>query len=99
MTLNILSLGMAFAVGLGLGYLHFGGLWLTVQRVAAAQQPYLLLWASALGRLAISIVGFYGVLVWGGGLHLLVCMSGFLGMRYFLIRHERLRLRNFCHKE
>lgn len=99
MTLDILSLGMAFAVGAGLGFLHFGGLWQTVQRAATARQPYLLLWASALGRLVVTIGGFYGVLVWGDWIRLIVCLGGFVGVRCVLIRHWRQPLPDLPGKE
>jgi F1F0 ATPase subunit 2 len=87
--LDVLSLGLAFAVGVGVGFIHFGGLWLTIQRLATARQPHLLLGASALGRLGISVAGFYVVLGGGNWLHLLVCLGGFLGVRRFLIRRWR----------
>lgn len=87
--LDILSLGMALAVGIGLGVLHFGGLWQTIQRLATARQPHLLLWASSLGRLSISVAGFYGVMIWGDWLRLLICLVGFLSIRHFLIRRWR----------
>jgi F1F0 ATPase subunit 2 len=88
-TLDIQSLGMAFAAGAGLGFLHFGSLWQTLQRLATARQPHLLLCASTLGRLSLSVAGFYGVLVWGDWVHLLVCLTGFLSLRQFLIRRWR----------
>jgi F1F0 ATPase subunit 2 len=77
---------MVFAVGVGLGCLHFGGLWLTLQHLATARQPHLLLWTSALGRLGISVAGLYGVVARGDWVSLLVCLVGFLGVRRFLIR-------------
>ena len=85
----ILSFCMAFALGIGLGFLHFGALWQTLQRLATARQPHLLLLASSVIRLSISAAGLYGVIVWGDWLHLLVCLVGFLSIRQFLIRRWR----------
>jgi F1F0 ATPase subunit 2 len=89
MTPGILSFGIAFVVGAGLGFIHFCGLWQTIRHLATARQPNLLLWTSTLGRLGISVAGFYAVTVWGGWLHLLVCLAGFLSLRHVLIRRWR----------
>lgn len=83
---GILSFSIAFLVGIGLGFLHFGGLWQTLQHLATARQPHLLLWASSLARISVSVAVLYGAIVWGDWLHLLVCLMGFLCIRQFLVR-------------
>lgn len=80
---------IAFLVGLVLGFLHFGGLWWTVRHLPTARQPYLIIVGSALGRLGMSVVGFYVVVRGGSWVHLLVCLGGFLGARSLLIRYWR----------
>ena len=87
-TIDVLSVGIAMVVGFALGVLHFGGLWLTVQYLPTVRRPHLILWASTLGRIGVSLVGFYLVIRSGWG-PLLVCLGGFLGVRYFLMRRWR----------
>lgn len=68
------------AAGLLMGGLYFGGLWFTVNRVAGARNPQLLLGVSFLGRSALLLAAFYLLLLPGweaaaGG------MFGFLAAR------------------
>ena len=68
------------AAGLLMGGLYFGGLWFTVNRVAGARNPQLLLGISFLGRSALLLAAFYLLLLPGweaaaGG------MFGFLAAR------------------
>ena len=51
--------------GLLIGGLYFGGLWLTVNRVAEAQNPQFLIGASFLGRAALVVAAFYLLLLPG----------------------------------
>ena len=88
-TSNVLSVSIALVVGIALGFLHFGGLWLTLQYLPTARQPHRLVWTSAMGRLGISAVGLYGVVRGADWVHLLVCLGGFLSMRYVLVRRWR----------
>jgi len=72
--------------GVLLGGLYFGGLWWTVNRMPRASQPLNLYFASLIGRLAVLLVAFYGVLTYFGWLHLLGCLIGFLAARFVLTR-------------
>jgi F1F0 ATPase subunit 2 len=76
---------ISLMAGMGLGLVYFGGLWLTVQRLPAATRPALLTLSSFLGRLALCVLGFYGVTEgdWG---RLLLCLLGFLSSRTILLR-------------
>ena len=75
-----LLLGLALIVGCVLGAIYFGGLWLTVRELPTARRPALLMLASLLGRLAITLVGFY--LVSGGRWErLLLALLGFVCVR------------------
>lgn len=85
---NGVALGIAFAVGLGLGTLFFGGLWLTVQRIPTASWPALLALGSFWGRSTVCVAGFYLVMD-GGWARLVACFLGFLGARLALVRYWR----------
>lgn len=64
MTINtalLLEWSIAAGVGIGLGCIYFGGLWLTVSQTTRWRQPGLILLASLFLRLALV----------GGGLYLL----------------------------
>lgn len=77
----LLSLG----VGLLLGFLYYGGLWLTVQRLRKAERPGLLLLSSFLVRIALLLP----LLLWlsdGRFERLAAAFLGFLVMRHFLTR-------------
>ena len=91
MTSAPLALVLSFAAGLGLGLFYFGGLWLTVKRLAAAGQPALLAVGSLLLRNLAALAGFWFVM--GGQLdRLIAAVLGFFIVRTLLIR--RLRPRN-----
>jgi F1F0 ATPase subunit 2 len=82
---NLLSLGLALGGGIGLGIFYFGGLWMTVQRIPTARRPVFMSLSSFFGRLAVVLAGFF--LVMGGHWErLLVCLLGFLGVRFVLVR-------------
>jgi F1F0 ATPase subunit 2 len=69
---------------MGLGLFYFGGLWLTVRRLPGSRTPELLILGSFVGRLAVTLAGFY--LVMGGRWErLLACLAGFLITRTFLL--------------
>ena len=71
---------LGFLAGAGLGGLYFGGLWLTVARIADARRPRLLLALSALARLAGAVAVFYGLLQAGWEV-LAAALVGFLAAR------------------
>lgn len=88
MTSTPLALLLAFAAGLALGLFYFGGLWWTVNRVATAGQPGLLMLGSMLLRSAVVLAGFW--LVMDGQIdRLIACMVGFFVMRMILVRRFR----------
>lgn len=85
MTDVYLPLFGAFAAGLGLGLIYFGGLWLTVRKLPAARQPGLLAAGSLAGRMAVCLFGFYLVMD-GRWERLLSCLAGFVLIRISLVR-------------
>lgn len=76
---------LSFAVGLLLGLIFFGGLWLTVRRGTSAKYPIIWFGGSFLLRTAIVLAGFYWIAGdrWEG---LLLCVAGFLISRFLLTR-------------
>ena len=80
-----LWLVVALVVGGGLGVFYFGGLWLTVKRLATSRSPGLLFFGSFVVRTAATLGGFY--LVMGGRWErLAVCLAWFLVARAVLTR-------------
>jgi F1F0 ATPase subunit 2 len=80
-----LILLLAWMAGGVLGAFFFGGLWWTVRRAVAAQQPALWIFGSLLLRTGVALVGFYVV----SGRHLdrlLLCLLGFV-MARLLVTH------------
>ncbi|MBN1866215.1 ATP synthase subunit I [Candidatus Sumerlaeota bacterium] len=75
-----LSLALAFATGVALGAIFFGGLWWTIQKGGSSQQPALWFFGSFLLRTSIALAGFYSI---GRGHweRLLLCLAGFVMAR------------------
>jgi F1F0 ATPase subunit 2 len=77
---EFLTFAAVLLAGFGLGVIFFGGLWWTVQRGVASDQPAAWFMVSWLLRMSVTLVGFY--LVTGGHFErLLLCLLGFLGAR------------------
>src|SRR5580658_1998864 len=81
---EVLYLTFPFIAGLLLGTLFFGGLWLTVKKMAVARMPALLFLGSFVFRTAITLGGFYYVSL-GNWQRLLICGIGFLVARFGVI--------------
>lgn len=76
---------LAFAEGIALGFLFFGGLWLTVKIATNSKNPALWFLGSLVIRLPITLLGFYYI---GAGdlLGLISCVLGFTGARFLVFR-------------
>jgi F1F0 ATPase subunit 2 len=74
---EFLFLAPAFAAGLLLGGLFFGGLWWTIMKGVSSQRPALWFFGSMLLRTSITLAGFYfvGREDWQ---RWLLCLSGFV---------------------
>ena len=79
---------ITFIVGLGLGALYFGGLWLTVWYVAHSRSPALLTLGSFWTRTVVCLSGFYGVMhsQWE---RVLMCLLGFVCARSLFVHAVR----------
>ncbi len=86
--MNAAWLVFAIAFGAGLGMAYFGGLWLTIRKLAGTPNPVLLLFPSFLVRTAIVLVGFYLVMD-GRWERLLAALLGFVLARTVLIGYLR----------
>jgi len=86
---KLLLLPLAGLLGLALGCLYFGGLWLTVRRLPTAQNPVLLTFLSFFGRISVVVTGF-GLMAAGtpqtSPLYLLACLLPFFWVRNRLIQ-------------
>ena len=72
-----LTFVLAWAAGIGLGAIFFGGLWWTVRRGVASRRPALWFIGSLVLRTGLTLAGFYAV---SGGRweRLLLCVLGFV---------------------
>jgi F1F0 ATPase subunit 2 len=78
----------ALFTGFALGLLYFGGLWLTVRRMATAQSPALLFIVSFVVRAAVVVAGFY-LIMDGRWERAAGCMGGLLLARTLVCRRVR----------
>jgi len=78
-------MALAFIVGILLGTVFFGGLWLTVKKAVAAANPALWFLASSLLRTGIVLTGFYYITN-GDWRRLIICLLGFVAGRFMVIR-------------
>lgn len=75
----------AFLIGIAMGFIFFGGLYFTVQRIATLKHPEFFMLLSLLIRLGILLGGFF-VIKDGGIKNLLTAMAGVLVARFILIK-------------
>ena len=88
MSLSIYSL-LYLLIGLGLGILYFGGLWLTIKNMNQVRSPIVL----TLGSFVLRTGAVFLVLIyvarqgdWG---NILILLAGFITARIFLSRRIR----------
>jgi F1F0 ATPase subunit 2 len=79
---------LALLAGIVLGFVYFGGLWYTVQRINQAKHQALLFIGSFLLRTLVVLVGFY--LVADGRIErIAVSLLGFLVARQYIIKRAQ----------
>jgi len=79
---------VGLVVGVVLGYVYFGGLWLTIRKLQTAKNPAFLAVMSFNARLVLTMLGFFFVWQAGGRpdwLRLLSAVAGFLVARTLLV--------------
>jgi F1F0 ATPase subunit 2 len=85
---NAIILGGAFAAGMVLGSLFFGGLWWTTHKGIVAQNPALWFLGSLLVRTGAMAAGFYFI-AGGDWRRALACLFGFIAARLAVLRLAR----------
>jgi F1F0 ATPase subunit 2 len=85
---DTLSLALAFATGVLLGAIFFGGLWWTVRKGLSSNQPALWFLGSLLLRSSLVLAGFYFV-ARGHWERVVVCLLGFVAARLIVTRLTR----------
>jgi F1F0 ATPase subunit 2 len=75
---------LVFIVGLALGVLFFGGLWLTVKKALHSKRPALWYLGSLVVRTGITLLGFYYISS-GDYLNMLICLLGFVLARFVVL--------------
>lgn len=85
---EISNLIWAFIVGLLLGILFFGGLWITVKKIINSKTPGLLMVGSFVLRITIVSAGFYFIGL-GDWKKLVVCLIGFTVARFAVIYYTK----------
>ena len=83
-----IAIALSLAAGLGLGLAYFGGLWLTVRRVATTRRPVLLFAGSFVLRTALVVAGMYLVMN-GSWQRMLACLAGFIIVRQVMVSRLR----------
>lgn len=96
---EIISYALSLAAGFALGYIFFGGLWLTVRRLPKMKHPMLWTFLSLIVRMGISLIGFYLIARGGHWIHLLVCLVGFMTVRFVLAKPQKEELSKTEKKE
>jgi F1F0 ATPase subunit 2 len=82
---NTVFMILAWAAGMLLGTVFFGGLWWTVRRTTTVRQPALWFVGSMFLRTAVVLLGFY-VVSGGSWRRLLLCAVGFFMARWLVVR-------------
>jgi F1F0 ATPase subunit 2 len=93
----LVSFIVAMLLGIGLGLVYFGGLWLTVRQLPTVSNPAWLSFISFLGRITFVVVGFYLVVSKisdYAAVHLLACLLTFFWIRNLLIQRLKAIQRN-----
>jgi F1F0 ATPase subunit 2 len=79
-----LTLTLAWIAGAALGGFFFGGLWWTIRKACASEEPALWFFGSLLLRMGIALAGFYFV-SGGDWKRLVLCLLGFIVARLAVI--------------
>ena len=75
---------LVFIVGMALGTLFFGGLWLTVKKAVTFKRPAIWFLGSLVLRVGLTMLGFYYISQ-GNWINLLICLLGFVVARFLVL--------------
>ncbi len=81
-----------------MGFLYYGGLWLTVNKLTDARRPTLLLLGSFLVRLIIVLVILF-FFIGGHWVRIIAWLAGFIAMRFIFVRYYRPQKSNAAKQE
>ena len=84
--ISVFQFVVALIVGLLLGIVFFGGLWVTVKRLDRVHNPALWMLASLIVRLSLVLGSLYALIRTGDWLSLVVALGGMLLVRTLLKR-------------
>lgn len=82
--MNWIFILFAIASGAIVGLFYFGGLWLTLKKIADYQLSYWLVLVSFLIRLAFVLLVFYALLIYHWA-YMAIALASFLVMRQMLL--------------
>lgn len=83
--IEMMDLPLPFVAGFVLGTFFFGGLWWTVQKGVASQNPALWFFGSLLLRTGLTLAGLYFV-SHGHWSRLAICLVGFVTARVICVK-------------
>ena len=80
MTIDLMFYGQMLVVGMILGAIFFGGLWITVRSATKVKRPGLLFMTSVIVRSAIVLAGIW-YFAGGSAAAMATCLLGFVAFR------------------
>jgi len=83
---ELFMISVALLTGLALGFVFFGGLWLTIRKALASKIPALWFLGSFIVRVGIIMTGFYIIMQDANWINGLICLVGFIGAKFIVIR-------------
>jgi len=86
--LNVYQILLALLIGVAMGVLYFGGLWLTVKKVFIKKKTAMLFSISFIIRLLVVFGGFYYAIS-TGWIPALLCLTGFFITRKILTIYKK----------
>jgi F1F0 ATPase subunit 2 len=82
---DLLAFTLAFLTGAVLGFIFYGGLWLTVRKVVTAKRQPLWLPASLFVRILITFAGFF-IICGANHKNFAACVAGFIFARLLAMK-------------
>ncbi|HSZ24785.1 MAG TPA: ATP synthase subunit I [Cytophagaceae bacterium] len=86
-----------FALGIILGSIFFGGLWLTVKYGVTSKIPVVIFTVSFFIRTGITLVGFYYIYP-NGWKKILICLLGFIIARFIINQMIKSKKKEVTHE-